>query len=76
MGRHRVDNNWGGNPDYLACGRCNSQPHCQYDNVMTAVAIIIIAITLGIAFRVRNAILAAFIAGVVVGMSAHVRIYW
>lgn len=33
-------------------------------------------LSLGIAFRVRNGFLAAFIAGIVVGMSAHARIYW
>ena len=41
---------------------------------MTIIAALIIA--LGIAFRVRNGILAAFVAGIIVGMSAHARIYW
>jgi hypothetical protein len=33
-------------------------------------------LALGIAFRVRNAVLAAFVLGIIVGMSAHARIYW
>jgi len=41
---------------------------------MIIIAALIIA--LGVAFRVRNGILAAFVAGIIVGMSAHVRIYW
>jgi len=41
---------------------------------MMVIAALILA--LGIAFRVRNGFLAAFVAGNIVGMSAHIRIYW
>lgn len=33
-------------------------------------------IALGIAFRVRNGFLAAFVAGILVGLCVHARIYW
>ena len=41
---------------------------------MMIIAALIIA--LGVAFRVRNGILAAFVAGIIVGMCRQARIYW
>lgn len=41
---------------------------------MIIIAALVIA--LGIAFRVRNGLLAAFVAGILVGMCGHARIYW